>query len=60
MEAKLTKRVMTLEEVCNLVADTSNKKRGSYKMENNLLTKIFRIKIMNSLLLRTYSLYLKQ
>lgn len=30
MEAKLTKRVMTLEEVCNLVPDAENKKRGSY------------------------------
>lgn len=30
MEAKLTKRVMTLEEVCNLVKDEP-KKRGSYK-----------------------------
>ncbi len=31
MEAKLTKRVMTLEEVCNLVPDILNKKRGAYK-----------------------------
>lgn len=35
MEAKVTKRVMTLEEVCNLVPDTSNKKRGAYKKSGN-------------------------
>ena len=35
MEAKLTKKPMTLEEVCNLVPDNSNKKRGSYKKIND-------------------------
>lgn len=34
MESKLTKRVMTLEEVCNLVPDTSNKKRGGYNKKS--------------------------
>lgn len=31
MEAKLTKRVMTIEDVCNLVPDNTGKKRGPYK-----------------------------
>lgn len=31
MQAGLTKRVMTIEDIVNLVPDVSAKKRGSYK-----------------------------
>jgi hypothetical protein len=38
MQSGLTKRVMSLEDIANLVQYDTHKKRGSYKKkENNLL-----------------------
>jgi hypothetical protein len=34
MQAGLTERVMTIEDICNLVPEPISKKRGSYKKKD--------------------------